>query len=86
MIDAKIPHTLHLLFHSQDYYRHGILVTQNNCEHDEFLEVETEWEYEGMTVFRHRSTNLLVLSCEKRVKTWVGEAVADAIHDFVCIL
>ena len=83
MTDGKITHTLHLLFHSQDRYRHGIIVTHNTCDHDEFAEVDCEWEYEGITVFRHLPSNLLVLSCEKGVKTWVGEAVADAIYDFV---
>ena len=83
MTDGKVTHTLHLLFHAQDRYRHGILVTHNKCDHEEFVEVDAEWEYEGITVFRHASTNLLVLSCEKEVKTWVGEAVADAIYDFV---
>ena len=84
MIDGKISHTLHLVFHSQDKVRRGILVTHSKCDSDHIDSVETEWEYaEGISVFRHTRTNLLVASCDSHIKTWVGEDVADVIYDFV---
>lgn len=90
MADGKITHTLHLVFHSEDKVRHGILVTHSKCEAAYFDQVECEWEYgkdgEGISVFRHKSTNLLVFSCDPSVKTWVSEDVADAIYDFVIFM
>ena len=84
MADGKITHTLHLVFHSEDRVRHGILVTHSECDSEHFDQVECEWEYkEGISVFRHKSTNLLVLCCDPHIKTWVSEDVADAIYDFV---
>ena len=88
MADGKITHTLHLVFHSEDKVRHGILVTHSKCDASYFDQVECEWQYgkdgeEGIKVFRHKSTNLLVFSCDPSVKTWVSEEVADAIYDFV---
>ena len=89
MADGKITHTLHLVFHSQDKVRHGILITHSKCDSAHFDEVECEWQYgedgeeDAISVFRHKSTNLLVFSCDPSVKTWVSEDVADAIYDFV---
>ena len=84
MADGKISHTLHLVFHSEDRVRHGVLVTHSQCEAANFDKVECEWEYaEGINVFRHKSTKLLVVSCDQHIKTWVGEDVADVIYDFV---
>ena len=69
MTDGKISHTLHLVFHSQDKVRHGILVTHSKCDSDHFTPVECEWEYaEGIRVFRHTATNLLVVSCDSHIK------------------
>ena len=84
MADGKITHTLHLVFHSEDKVRQGILITHSKCDSAHFDQVECEWEYEeGISVFRHKSTNLLVFSCDPHIKTWVSEDVADAIYDFV---
>ena len=49
--------------------------------------MECEWEYaKGINIFRHRSTNLLVFSCDPHIKTWVSEDVTDAIYDFVTFI
>ena len=87
MTDGKVSHTLHLVFHAQDKVRHGVLITHENCDGDAFAEVDHEWEYpKGIKIFRHISSNLLIIQCEKGVKTWVSDDVADPLFDFVTFL
>ena len=84
MSDAKISHTLHLVFHSQDKVRHGVLITHSNCNGGAFAEVDHYFEYaEGITIYRHIRTNLLIIHCDKTVKTWVSDDVADPLFDYV---
>jgi len=84
MSDGKISHTLHLVFHSQDKVRHGVLITHSNCNGGAFAEVDHYFEYaEGITIYRHIRTNLLIIHCDKTVKTWVSDDVADPLFDYV---
>ena len=86
MTDGKVSHTLHLLFHSQDKVRHGILITHEKCTEDSFAEVDHQWEYaKGIEIYRHVSSNLLIIQCDKQVKTWVSDDVADPLFDFVTV-
>ena len=84
MTDGKITHTLHLVYYSQDRVRYGIIITHSSCDPDHFDAVECEWEYKpGISVFRHKFTNLLVISCDPHIKTWVSADAADPLYDFV---
>ena len=60
---------------SQTRYRHGIALPDNQCVHVAFMKVDTECKYECISPLRHRTSNLVVLSCQNEGKTRVGKTL-----------
>ena len=78
-----MSHTLHLTFHSRDKYRTAVLITHSKCDHEDFELFEGyQPKSDKMKVFKHKD-GVLVLSCDKSVKTWIGKLTAPVVFELV---
>lgn len=80
----KSAHTLHLKIHSNDDFRHGILITSENCG-AEFKSFPASYQKYGedIKIKQHIQSGLVVIECGPDVKTWMGGEVSKAVFDLV---
>ena len=86
MTNDRVAHTLHVLLQSADRYRHAVLITHDHCNCGSFRPLpgyEQKYKKDCITVMQHIETGLVVLSCGKDVKTWMGGKVAECIMELV---